>query len=121
MSHSCDIDGAHRCHQLAALRHERGNTAHRGIGQRKQVLPYSLDVERILPNDERANSLQDFVDGAQALGALEEKRTMRLADPNQASVGRKLDDDLADLANRLSGRANRFAATARIENTSRAL
>src|SRR6266436_1222086 len=63
-----DIDGAHRCNQLAALRHERGNTAHRGIGQREQVLPYSLDVERILPNDERANALQDFVDGAQALG-----------------------------------------------------
>ena len=48
-------------------------------------------------------------------GALEEERTVGLADPDQARVGRQLDDHLAHPADRVGGRADRLRQRRRQE------
>ena len=66
------------------LARQRRDAAHAPVREREQVLPDPLDVERVLPDDERRDGLQDRVDGAQSFGALEEERPVRFADPHDA-------------------------------------
>ena len=80
-----------------ALAGQRGDAAHARVGQREQVLPDPLDVERVLADDER----RDRARGCRRTGAhalrprLGQERTVRLADAHEAGVGGELDDDLA--------------------------
>ena len=85
------------------------DAAHARVGEGEEILPDALDTERILAHDERRDALEDLVDRAHALRtALGQERPVRLADPDEAGIGREGDDELAHPADRRGGGADRL-------------
>src|SRR5262249_23915596 len=88
---------------------ERRDSPHARVGQREKVLPDPLDSERVLPDQEGRDPLENLADGSHALGTgLGQERTMRLADPHEPGVGGEPHDQLAYTADRRGGRADRL-------------
>src|SRR5207302_4900091 len=74
-----------------------------------EILPDALDAERILADDEGPDALEDLIDGAHALlTALGQEGPVRLADPDEAGIGRERNDELAHAADRGGGGADRL-------------
>jgi hypothetical protein len=60
-----------------------------------QSIARPLDAERVLPDDERRDPLEDLAYGADALGiCLGQERAVRFADPHEPGVDRAPDDQL---------------------------
>ena len=95
--------------RLTALLRQGRDAAHARVGEREEILPDALDAERILADDEGPDALEDLIDGAHALlTALGQERSVGLADPDEAGVGRERDDELAHAADRGGGGADRL-------------
>ena len=116
-----DVDGAHRGHERALLLPGQGrDAAHRRVGEREEILPDALGVERIVADDQRGDRVENLLHAAQSVRALlEQERAVTLADADVAGVRGQPDDHLAHPADRGGGRPHHLRQRRREEIVSR--